>query len=419
MNDEQKDSSNTPEPTPAPTTQDQLEQLEQASPAEAEPDTVSIPVNTRSAPTAEPTQASEPAEPANLEYLQPSVSDAGTPAVPPTFPEGSQKPHKKGRRVLLIVLIIILAVIVAGLTIYALVFSKPDTKPAKKEQSVSSMNMDDMANMDHAKMLADDAKKLIADKYSADNPNLKLVRKDNDLSPEYKPAGTEFYLSDNIASNLSVDTAGNDALSKQIVATLADYLTSQHLTSKTVTAWDEYQDDIVICTTPVKNMSDSSNPFFLSCANKSAYDEPAASLQPFVNALRASKTAPAEFRSDSVALTGPTVVKDSQTAGYQTVTVGINSYPYPAGGSAGLFYRKGGDWQFFAATQNELPCSDYNTDDLKNAYAGEPCGSADGNTSLTVQPASAVVTPKTQTKTSTSPATKTQSTTSNSTTTQP
>lgn len=413
MSDEQQNPTNAPEPTPVPTTQDQLEQLEQTSPAESEPDTVSIPVDNRS------TAASQsPVEPVVPETPQPFDIEPPTQNTPTTPPVTPNVPKKHGKRVLLIILIIVLLVIVAGLTVYALKYSKPEVKPVKQAQTTSSTNTDP----DPAKTLVDNAKKQIADKYSANNPNLKITRKDKDASPEYKPAGIEFYLSDNIGSSLLIDTTGNDTLSKQIISTIADYLTSQSLTGKTVSAWDEYQNDAVICTTSVKTDKDFSEPLFLSCANKSAYDAPAASLQPFVNALRTSSAAPVEFRSDTVALAGPVVIKDSRTSGYQTASVGVNSYPLPAGGSEGMFYRKSGDWQFFAATQGELPCSAYNTDDLKNAYAGEPCGDASGNASSTVQPAGAIITPNTQTKTqtqTTTPTTKSQSTTNSPTTIQP
>lgn len=61
-------------------------------------------------------------------------------------------------------------------------------------------------------------------------------------------------------------------------------------------------------------------------------------------------------------------ITDSEYKPYQNTWIGI-------GGGAGLFYRTSpeAEWQFFTGTQSELECSDYNTDDLKKAYLGEPC----------------------------------------------
>ena len=61
-------------------------------------------------------------------------------------------------------------------------------------------------------------------------------------------------------------------------------------------------------------------------------------------------------------------IKNSQTSPYQTITTTIK-------GAAGLFYRTSPDskWQFFTGTQAVLDCGDYNTEDLKKAYLGEPC----------------------------------------------
>ena len=72
-------------------------------------------------------------------------------------------------------------------------------------------------------------------------------------------------------------------------------------------------------------------------------------------------------------------IKNSQITPYQTLEVSV-------GGAAGLFYRTSPDseWQYFTATQSILPCTAYDTDNLKKAYAGSIC--YEGQTELTVQP---------------------------------
>ena len=72
--------------------------------------------------------------------------------------------------------------------------------------------------------------------------------------------------------------------------------------------------------------------------------------------------------------------KDSQVAPYQTLQVSF-------GGAMGLFYRNNSNskWQFFTGTQGGMSCEEYNTIDLKKAYAGDICY-INGVTESTVQP---------------------------------
>lgn len=73
-------------------------------------------------------------------------------------------------------------------------------------------------------------------------------------------------------------------------------------------------------------------------------------------------------------------VKDSTYEPYQTIWINV-------GGAAGLFYRTSPDsaWQYFTATQGELECTDYDTEDLKKAYFGEQCFSLEDGAQSTVQ----------------------------------
>lgn len=75
------------------------------------------------------------------------------------------------------------------------------------------------------------------------------------------------------------------------------------------------------------------------------------------------------------------VIKDSPVAPYQTLQVSMEN-------AAGLFFRTSPNskWQFFAATQAELSCNDYNTTDLKNAFAGEPCWDEQAGRTRAVEP---------------------------------
>ncbi|MBR5046073.1 hypothetical protein IKX73_00340 [Candidatus Saccharibacteria bacterium] len=61
-------------------------------------------------------------------------------------------------------------------------------------------------------------------------------------------------------------------------------------------------------------------------------------------------------------------IKDSEYEPYQSLQVAI-------GGGYALFYRVSPDdeWQYFAGGQAPLDCSDYNTEDLQKAFAGNVC----------------------------------------------
>lgn len=74
-------------------------------------------------------------------------------------------------------------------------------------------------------------------------------------------------------------------------------------------------------------------------------------------------------------------VNDSSVSPYQTMKV-------PVSNAMGLFYRTSPDakWQFFTATQAVINCSSFNTQDLKNAFAGETCWDDSRNSNSTVQP---------------------------------
>lgn len=82
----------------------------------------------------------------------------------------------------------------------------------------------------------------------------------------------------------------------------------------------------------------------------------------------------------TIRVSNPTI-KDSSVSPYQTLQVGTDN-------AAGLFYRVSPDaeWQYFTSTQAELECSEYNTDDIRKAYAGDKCYDEAAKTDKTVQP---------------------------------
>lgn len=84
----------------------------------------------------------------------------------------------------------------------------------------------------------------------------------------------------------------------------------------------------------------------------------------------------------------PLVIRDSSYSPYQTISVAIRTPGTFQGGAMGLFYRSSpeSNWQYFTGTQAVLSCSDYNTDDLKRAFAGSVCYDEATQSNSTVQP---------------------------------
>ena len=113
-------------------------------------------------------------------------------------------------------------------------------------------------------------------------------------------------------------------------------------------------------------------PFILSCAKNTWYETEKKEL-----ILALAKAA----NTDLVSCKSSCVVKDSQISPYQTITAN-------GGNAALLFYRTSpdADWQFFTGTQGVLDCTDYSTEDLKNAYAGDACWDNSTGQDSTVQP---------------------------------
>ena len=72
--------------------------------------------------------------------------------------------------------------------------------------------------------------------------------------------------------------------------------------------------------------------------------------------------------------------KDSSVAPYQTLEGSIGTSRIEGCGDVGkdltaMFYRVSptAEWQFFSRIEDELPCGQYNTTDLKNAFADTKC----------------------------------------------
>jgi prepilin-type N-terminal cleavage/methylation domain-containing protein len=113
-----------------------------------------------------------------------------------------------------------------------------------------------------------------------------------------------------------------------------------------------------------------------SCGRIDAYKEIAAKTKPIASAIP---------NVEQSTVLGNLKITDSTVSGYQRASVGQGSID-SGGGSIALLYKKNNDpWVYFKNVQQSLPCSAYNTTDLRNAFKGEACYGGANDVSSTVQ----------------------------------
>jgi hypothetical protein len=136
---------------------------------------------------------------------------------------------------------------------------------------------------------------------------------------------------------------------------------------------DVYTGKGLICTIEAPASSTSSTG--ASCGRIDAYKEAAAKTKPIASVIPKVE--------QSTVFIGLKIT-DSKVSGYQKAQVGQGSID-GGGGSIAILYKKNNDaWVHFTNTQTGIPCSAYNTTDLRNAFKGEECYGANDQPS-TVQ----------------------------------
>lgn len=133
-----------------------------------------------------------------------------------------------------------------------------------------------------------------------------------------------------------------------------------------------------IYTNPDSNIICSVNYFGTSCGYyKWVYDDTITMVNQLAEAY---KNKEGEYPG-VITLCEYSTIEDSSVSPYQTIGVSFD-------GAGGSFYRvsPSAEWQFFGGGQTAFSCDEYNTQDLKNAYAGEVCYDEVSGTNLTVQP---------------------------------
>lgn len=382
-----------------PTEQNDIEKLN------AEPATgLGVPV----APTTPvDTTASTPSPVA--QNTPPPVPQTPQPQFDPPMATPANTPKKSHKKRNIIIAVIVLLLLVSGAVAAIMLFSMPKKDTTKKSATETIKPLDDAQGM----ITKINAAITDSSKDTYQNPQISFTSPTSTqpaVSPSYQVKNTDYYVVTSQAYGLNiqktvdtnsetgVDTVFTQGIVDQVTATLVG---NKYNKTTDVASGTEYQSSTVICTVS----GTDSIPIYVTCANKNAYAKVSNDVKPLVTAYRASHS----DSSSGDVFSAPTI-KSSSVDGYQTASVGVASRQ-GIGSAAALFYRKGTDeWKFFNFTQAELNCSDYNTDDLKAAFADQPCIS-DSKTETTVRE----YTPSTK-KTSGSTNSTSNSTTKNDTT---
>ena len=108
----------------------------------------------------------------------------------------------------------------------------------------------------------------------------------------------------------------------------------------------------------------------LGCANTRDYLANAKINQPFYDAYVADTN-----NNKNNLLFDVVEINQSKTANFKIATIGVGGSGYGSvGGFAALFYQTPDTiWHYFTGTQSKLPCTRFDTIDLKQAYLGESC----------------------------------------------
>jgi len=329
---------------------------------------------------------------------------------PPVATPPSNLPKKSHKKRNIIIAVVVLLLLAAGTIAAIMLFSAPKKDTAKKSTTDTTKPLDD------AQGIVTKINTAITDtsKDTYQNPQVSFTSPTSAqpaISPSYQVKGTDYYVVTNQAYGLNiqktvdtnsetgVDTVFTQGIMDQVTATLVG---NKYSKTTELASGVEYQSDAVICTVS----GTESIPMYVTCANKNAYAKVSSDVKPLVTAYRASHS---DSSSEDI-FSAPTI-KSSSVDGYQTASVGVASRQ-GIGSAAALFYRKGTDeWKFFNFAQAELNCSDYNTADLKAAFADQPCIS-DSKTDTTVKD----YTPGTKKTSGSTNSTSTNSTTKNDTT---
>jgi len=334
--------------------------------------------------TGAPIETATPAASPVAQSTPPPVSQTPQPQFDPPIATPLNAPKKSHKKRNIIIAIVILLLLAGGAVAAVMAFSTPKKDTTKKAAVQDTKPLDDAQGM----ITKINAALTDSSKDTYQNPQISFTSPTSKSataeSLSYQVKDTDYYVTTDqtyglniqktvaTTSETGVDTVFTQGIVNEITAIFAS---SQYKKTTEVLTGTEYQSDAVICTVSGVDTI----PVYVTCANKNAYTKISSDLKPFVVSYRSGNP---DDTSETV-FSAPTI-KSTSVSGYQTATVAISSRQ-EVGSKGAFFYRKdNADWKFFKATQSLSNCSDYNTDDLKAAFADETCVS-DSNTNILVK----------------------------------
>ncbi len=206
-------------------------------------------------------------------------------------------------------------------------------------------------------------------------------------APRAQVTGYSFYTAPTPKQNSQVAFPRSDTellgVYKTVQSTLSSFgLTPVNQTSTaeaTATLTLDYSSSSVYCELGKAPISGNQYGISVSCAEKKDYTTVAEKIKPLYDLYYAAQTTkPTKdvYLSDFTA-TSSTI----QGYAHAELSITDNGQNYTA-----LFYQTPDkNWHFFKTTQAQLLCSDFNTQELRNAYLGISCTDSATQTQSTVQ----------------------------------
>lgn len=329
---------------------------------------------------AEPVKPVVPVVPHLETEIEPPTQSLNADAMPASDPESEPTPAptstpkpKKRKRGLLLIILLLLLLVGGGVAAYMVMYA-----PKEKEVTKTSTDTKQAAPKESAaKLLVEEIKAEISGQD---------VTSDAQFPPAYKPSSYEFYVYP--ATTYAVDRTGSKSVVEDSLASIRDLLNEKGYTEDIKQAGDDTSmfiayatgDEVLCYVYDMKPASPSPTDIRfqtgVSCADKTSYTETAKELKPYVDVY-------AEKSEEDVSnsLFNSLKTEKSSVSGYARATLGVSGANFDSvGGFAALFYQTPDkEWHFFIGTQNIVPCSDYNSIDLKKAYLGESCYDAEAN----------------------------------------
>lgn len=204
--------------------------------------------------------------------------------------------------------------------------------------------------------------------------------------PVYKVDGFNFYADydggvsldvmphDPNPTDYGVPKTADTVLRKEIASIYKDFgllKTETRGDKNNSTDTDIYTGKGLICTIQTPTSGTSANN--AQCGLIDAYKEMAEKIKPLADVIPNMNASSTVFSNLKIT--------NSSVNGYQNASVGVGNIN--GGGGVALLYKKdSSSWMYFTTTQEMLPCSGYNTIDIRNAFKGESCYGASGQTAM-------------------------------------